>query len=242
MIAYKTYFKKKVVITGSEGQIGSILKSGLGKDFELYLIDKRAKKKKNNYRLDISKEYKKLKSVIKSKDAIIHLAWDNFEDFPNDRIVSDNKLMAENVYRAASEVKLRRIIIASSVHANDCCIKQGKLISALDNPCPDTPYGASKIYIESLGKYYAKHHGLQVICIRFGGINPGNKVMYKEDPNYDKVLLYKEDCINLIRKCINTKKVPSNFAVFYAISNNANRIHSVKNFLNWKPIYPLDNS
>lgn len=207
MITYKNLnSKQKVVITGSEGRIGSILKSGLKKDFDLYLIDKKAKDRKNTYKFDITKEYRRLKSIVKSKDAIIHLAWNNFEDFPNDNIVQDNKLMAENVYRAASEVGLKKIIIASSVHADDYCIKRKKPIFALDNLCPDTPYGASKLYIESLGKYYAKHYNLQVICIRFGGINPRNEIIYEEDLNYDKVLLYKEDCINLIRKCISIQK------------------------------------
>ncbi len=230
--------KLKVVITGSEGNIGSILQRGLSDDFDLYLIDKKSSIGINHFRIDIVSDRGRLKSVLKSKDVLIHLAWDNKEDFPNEEIVPENKTMAENIYRISREVGLKKVIIASSVHADNYSNNGENLISATRSPYPDGPYGASKTYIENLGKYYSQRYGLQVICIRFGGVNLNDEVLYNEDPEYDKVLLYKEDCIDLIKKCLYVKKVPSNYAVFYAVSNNLNRIHSINNFLNWQPKFP----
>lgn len=234
----KNQNKLKVVITGSEGRMGTILKEGLSNDFNLYLVDKKKSKLKNSYKLDIAKDFIRLKSILRLKDVVIHLAWDNREDFPNNKVVFENKIMAENIYRSAVKVGIKRVIIASSVHADDYSSKRKNEISPLSNPWPDTPYGASKVYIENLGKYYSMAYGLEVICIRFGGVNPQNKILYSEDQNYDKVLLYKEDLLDLIRKCLECRKVPSNYSLFYAVSNNLRRVHSFNNFLGWKPKFP----
>lgn len=230
--------QKDVVITGSSGCIGSILKKGLSRFFNCYYIDIKEKNSKNTFRVDISNEYNKLLEIFKGKSVVVHLAWDFFEDFPKETINFRNKLMAENIYKAAIEARIKRVIIASSVHANDYAfIKNNKKVFP-ENPWPDSPYGASKIYIESLGKYFSRKYGLEVICVRFGGVNLRDKIIYEEDPNYDKVLLYKKDCVALIKLCIQVKIVPDNFQVFAAVSNNKSRIHSINNFLDWRPKFP----
>lgn len=230
--------RKAVVITGSSGRIGSILQSGLADFSNCYLVDVKEKNGKKTFNVDISKEYNKLVNIFKKKDIVLHLAWDFFEDFPKDTINFRNKLMAENVYRAAVEAGVKRVIMASSVHANDYALIKGNKKVFPENSWPDSPYGASKIYIESLGRYFSRKYELEVICIRFGGVNSRDRVIYEEDPNYDKVLLYKKDCIDLIKRCIEVKMVPDNFQVFAAVSNNKNRVHSINNFLAWKPKFP----
>ena len=89
-----------------------------------------------------------------------------------------------------------------------------------------------------MGRYYSRKHGLEVICIRFGGVNEKDEVKFNEDPLYDKVLLYKKDFVQLIRMCIEVEKVPNNFAVFHAVSNMKGRVHALENFLGWKPNFP----
>lgn len=229
---------KKVVITGSSGCVGSILKRGLSGFFNCYLVDIKETNRNKAFNLDIYNEYEKLVNVFKDKDVVLHLAWNFFEDFPKETIDFKNKVMAENAYKAAIEAGVKRIIMASSVHANDYALaKNSKKIFA-ENSWPDSPYGASKIYIESLGKYFSSRYELEVICIRFGGVNCEDQVIYEEDPNYDKVLLYSKDCVDLIKLCIQIKKVPNNFQIFTAVSNNKNRVHPINNFLGWKPKFP----
>lgn len=191
--------------------------------------------------IDIATDYEKFKNALKGNDAIIHLAWDTLEDFPNENVVLENKIMAENVYRAAVEKDIRRVIIASSVHVNDYSKVPVDTYLSPELECwPDTPYGATKIYIEHLGRYYSRKHDLEVICIRFGGVNERNEIRFDEDLLYDKVLLYKEDFLQLIRMCIEVKKVPDNFAVFYAVSNVKGRVHALDNFLGWRPNFPKE--
>lgn len=211
------------------------MQEGLGDSFNLLCIDK-ISGSTSNVALDIAVDYEKFKGFLRKEDMIIHLAWDTFEDYPNENIVPQNKAMAENVYRAAVEKKVSRIVIASSVHANDySAVPIGEYITPQSESHPDVPYGATKVYIEHLGRYFSRKYGLEVICLRLGGVNKANEIRFNEDPLYDKVLLYKEDFLELIRMCIEVKKVPNDFTVFYAVSNVPGRIHSLGNFLNWRP-------
>ncbi len=228
---------KKIVITGSQGCIGSIIQGGLS-HHELCLVDIKKERDEKQFVIDIANNYHQLVKVFKGKDAIIHLAWNFFEDFPKETIDHNNKKMAENVYSAAVSAGVKRVIIASSVHANDYSSVNSIQDFDSPSPVPDSPYGASKVYIEALGKYYANYHGLEVVCVRFGGVNIHDVPIFEEDANYDKVLLYKQDCIDLIGMCISETHVPGNFQVFTAVSNNKDRVHQIDNFLNWQPNYP----
>ena len=229
---------KRIVITGSQGSLGKILQNELRGVFDLACIDKKPGSEKTIV-LDIANDYEKFKDTLKNIDIIVHLAWDTLEDFPSENIVQQNKIMAENVYRAAVEKNISRVIIASSVHTNDYSkVPIGTYLSPKSECWPDSPYGATKIYIEHLGRYYSRKYGLEVICIRFGGVNERNEIRFNEDPLYDKVLLYKEDFADLMRICIEVEKVPDNFAIFYAVSNVKGRVHALDNFLGWTPNFP----
>ncbi len=139
---------KRIVITGSRGSLGKILQNELRGVFDLTCIDKKPDSEETII-LDIANDYEKFKDILKSNDIIVHLAWDTLEDFPSENIVQQNKIMAENVYRAAVEKNISRVIIASSVHANDYSkIPTGAYLSPKSECWPDTTYGATKIYIE----------------------------------------------------------------------------------------------
>lgn len=229
---------KRIIITGSRGSLGKILQKELQDVFDLVCIDKKPDSEETIV-LDIANDYEKFRNIPKNNDIIIHLAWDTIEDFPSENIIQQNKVMVENVYRAAVENNISRVIVASSVHVNDYSKNfDGTYLSPKSECWPDAPYGATKIYIEHLGRYYSRKHGLEVICIRFGGVNEKNEIRFNEDPLYNKVLLYKEDFVQLIRMCIEVKKIPDNFAVFYAVSNVKGRVHALDNFLGWGPNFP----
>ena len=169
---------KRIVITGSRGSLGKILQKELQDVFDLACIDKKPDSEETIV-LDIADDYKKFRNILKGNDVIIHLAWDTLEDFPSENIVQQNKVMAENVYRAAVENNISRVIVASSVHVNDYSkVPIGTYLDPKAECWPDTPYGATKIYIEHLGRYYSRKHDLEVICIRFGGVNERNEMRF----------------------------------------------------------------
>lgn len=219
---------KEIVITGSRGVIGSVLISGLSgfKITSLNLPD-----------VDV-RQYEQLLSYFKGKTTIIHLAKnrDRVEENSRDDIYDpDDSLMTYNVYKAALEAKVKRVIMASSVHADNFYQWKGLGKLSIDRiPTPNSPYGANKVFMEALGRYYAKK-GLEVICVRFGGVNPANK---SPENNYweNAVWLSHKDCLAMIKACLKAEKVPNNFAVFYAVSNSKDRVHDTNNPFGWKPV------
>src|SRR3990167_11056794 len=219
----------KVAIIGGKGRIGSVLQKGL-KGFQIETLDFPEFEVRN---------YGELVKKITGFDALIHLAWNpNIEQIRESAWTtdydSDNSLMTFNIYKAAMESEVRRVIMASSVHADSYLKYKGKESLIVDSiPTPDSPYGANKIFMEALGRYYSKK-GLEVICVRFGGVNLENKPP-KDKPFEFPVWLYHEDLWSMINACLKAETVPNNFSVFYAISNNKGRIHDTSNPFGWKP-------
>lgn len=184
---------KKIVITGAHGIIGTVLMKELGGYQIIPVILPK---------IDV-RNYSSLVKVFSGSDVIIHLAWDDKEDnFRSSTINSDNTKMFSNVYKAAVTTKIKRVIMASSVHAKE-----------------NTPYGAHKRFMEELGKYYAEEYGLDIICIRFGGINSEDTPNIKEK-NYKKIWLSHSDCVVLVTSCIE-RKVPRHFQIVYGISKKS---------------------
>jgi len=222
---------KKLAITGSDGTIGTVLKKNLS-DYVITPIDLPD--------IDV-RNYDRLLEVLPNHDAVVHLAWDaKNENFRNCKINPDNSLMFYNIYRSAIETKVPRVIMASSIHADNFYLWRDKKLLTPDVIIgPDSPYGASKVFMESLGKYYSQN-GLEVICLRFGGVNPEDKVDIGED-GYNKVWLSHKDCVELVRTCIEAKKISNNFLIIYGVSNNTERVHDYSNPLNWIPRDNADN-
>lgn len=227
--------KKKILITGSQGSIGRILTIGLKDRYDIVGVDRKPTHNESEIQLDIMEDSDRLRRACRGREVIIHLAWDMREDFPKESIIPENKSMAERVMQAAIQEKIPRIILASSVHAHEYPDPSGVLINPSMLPLPDSPYGASKVYLEALGRYYSQKNGIEIVCVRFGGVNANDEMRFSEDPQYDKVFLSKSDCLSLLVACIEAKKIPDNFGIVYGISDVPGRLHSFENILGWRP-------
>ncbi|MGH3545324.1 MAG: NAD-dependent epimerase/dehydratase family protein [Mycobacteriales bacterium] len=220
-----------VVITGSSGVIGKILTNGLPHRIRcLDLPD-----------CDI-RSYENLLTAMQGSKAVVHLAWETQRDnFRSEYLDADNILMAFNVYRAAVECGVRRVIMASSVHAdNGPTQKYTGLKSAYSLPIPDSPYGAGKCAVESLGRYYATGKELEVVCLRFGAVNSENAP--PTTSQYErKVWLSNQDCVNLTARCIDAEPIPERYSIIYGVSNNEGRVHDIDNPVGWSPLDGAEN-
>jgi len=218
---------KKIIITGAKGTIGTVLRKGLLKEYSITGLDLPE--------FDV-RDYQKLLQVFPDHNTVIHLAWDTkTENEKSERINSDNCLMTSNVYQATLETKIKRVIMASSVHADEFLGWKGPGLLKPDKiPTPANPYGANKVFMEALGRYYAKYKGLEVICIRFGWVNPENLPNGHLD-RLNLTWLSHQDCIDLVKKCIEAKEVSQNFCIIYGVSNNSKRVHNLKNPFGWIP-------
>lgn len=152
--------KEKIAITGAKGTIGKVLMAGLT-DYDLKPMDLPE--------VDVRNQ-EKLIDEIKGRHVVIHLAWDTeTENWRSGKINPENMVMTFNVYEAAKRTGAKRVIMASSVHADQFRTWESQNLLTVDRvPVPTSPYGASKVFMETLGRFFATQ-GLEIICIRFGG-------------------------------------------------------------------------
>lgn len=219
---------EKVAITGSHGVIGSILTPELSKNYQITQL--------SLPETDV-RVLDQVLEKLKGNEAVIHLAWNSkTENFKNGRIDPDNKLMAVNVFNASLEAGVKRVIIASSIHADAFYGWEAPPYLSFDHiPVPDSPYGEDKVEIEELGREFAKR-GLEVVCIRFGGVNPKNEAAGYQYPKEERAsYLSHADFISLIREVLDDDEVPDNFVLMCAVSDNEGRIHDVSNPFGWIP-------
>lgn len=225
---------KRIAITGAHGVIGAFLVAELSHHgYEITQLV-RASTDINNY--------DGLVQALAGHVTVIHLAWNSrAEDVNSGQADQDNTRMFSNVYRAALEAKVKRVIMASSVHAHGFYnVTPGNLIHPYDLPTPDSPYGASKVHMEALGRFYATK-GLEVICIRFGAFGRQNipPVVTRRNNPIEKikraVWLSRDDCVGLVRKCLEAPSLPNNYELLYGISNNSGRVHDITNHIGWVP-------
>jgi nucleoside-diphosphate-sugar epimerase len=214
----------KILITGASGTIGKVLMKCLAEKHECIGIDKIPSQDVTV--VDIANEQSQVLNLLKNVDVVIHLAWDVRETGTLlNRSIPENKVMGEIMYALSLEQKVKRIILASSVHVSfghinyrhpgiveNHEILHEKKITTRDEVFPLGTYGASKVYLEALGKAYSEK-GLQVIAVRFGNVTDNDN--FGEYPFW----LSHRDCCQFIEKCIEANELP-NYSVFFAISDN----------------------
>lgn len=216
---------KKVLITGSGGVIGSVLRAKLPYHITEYDLP--------DY--DVT-NYEQLVEACRGHDALINLAYDKRnDDWLAETTNPENVRSSLNVFEAAHQAGVKRVIMASSVHADDFVGAHiAGPLNPLALPTPDSPYGASKCMMEALGRYYAHAKDLSVVCIRLGGINKGN--LPPEAPLSERQVWFShDDCTSLITACLQADTIPNNYALLYGMSNNKNLIHDLSNPFNWQP-------
>src|SRR5215211_952733 len=131
---------RRVLVTGSAGVIGTVLTTHLPYDITgLDLPDG-----------DIA-DYPRLVEHCRGQDAVIHLAGEfTTENWRSGDINPANFRLDLNVLDAAVEARVRRIVLASSVHADDFFAHDGPGLITADRalPVPTSPYGAHKLFLE----------------------------------------------------------------------------------------------
>ncbi|MCG6137519.1 MAG: NAD(P)-dependent oxidoreductase [Nostoc sp. LLA-1] len=158
----------KILVTGNEGMIGSVVEKVLRADgYEVIGFDIASGH-------DILNPHQ-ICSAIVGCDAVVHLAalLGNSSDTP-DEIMAVNLLGTWHILRAAAEAKLKRVVFFSSVDVLGIFKGERKpdYLPLDDNhPCyPTTPYAVSKRLGEEMCRYFTDSTGIPTICLRPPGV------------------------------------------------------------------------
>ena len=242
---------KNILITGGAGLVGSVLTKGLKDKFNISILDIKKVDGVDSHTGDIS-NIESIMPAFKGIDTVVHLAGDRRVHGDWDSILNNNIIGLYNIYEAARLSGVKRVVFASSQHATGgfydvepySFIEKGeyeklpKDYKPLDETCrirPDSFYGASKSFGESMSSYYSDFHDISTINIRIGW------VISDDDPNFSGISLTlwlsHRDIVQIIDLSINAPK-EIKYDTFYATSDNYWKIWSIekaKKILGYKP-------
>lgn len=169
--------KKKVLVTGGAGFIGSHLVDVLVlKGAEVTVVDNLSSGNLENLNKSLNKieflkadilDFEKINNIVKQVQVIFHLAAnaDVPKSVDDPKFDFDNNVIGSfNLLKSAVDNKIEKFIFASSaaVYGNP----QYTPIDEKHPTNPISPYGASKLAIEHLGRSYLNTYGLQFITMR----------------------------------------------------------------------------
>jgi len=119
-----------------------------------------------------------LYEACRGADAVVHLAAHQAPFVAADAEVFRNNVTATyNVFKAASDMGVRRIVHASSVaaygftYAQEIWDPEYLPLDETHPLAPKDPYAFSKVFGEQIADAYVSTHNLSVVSLRFAGIN-----------------------------------------------------------------------
>ncbi|MCX4574187.1 MULTISPECIES: NAD(P)-dependent oxidoreductase [unclassified Streptomyces] len=167
---------RTVLLTGAAGGLGTLMRGLLpGHGHRLRLLDLLPVEGEPDAITADLADRAALREAVRGVDAIIHLAGISLEA-SFDKILKANIEGTYNLYEAAREEGVRRVVFASSNHAvgftprprGDAPFGADSLIPVDTPRRPDTFYGLSKSFGEDLAQFYWDKHGLETVSVRIG--------------------------------------------------------------------------
>jgi nucleoside-diphosphate-sugar epimerase len=236
--------KRRLLITGAEGTIGTVLRERLAERYELRSLTRRPVPFESMV-ADIS-DLDAITPAFDGIDSVIHLAASSAVGSDWETNLSANIIGVRNVYEAARRAGAGQVVFASSNHAVGMYEVDGapSIYDPDDPRCydhtveirPDSLYGVSKVFGEALGRYYAERLGLRVICLRIGALRAANdphapahleaapeKPLTPEQQRarMQALWLSHADCARLVSCAVEADAVP--FGIVYGVSDVAGR-------------------
>jgi nucleoside-diphosphate-sugar epimerase len=249
--------KKRVLITGAGGRIGRILHETLGHTYDLRGIDRISVSGWISTTADLT-NLNAIVPAFQGQDTVVHLAAEprHTPDIGWDLLIPDNVVATANVFEAARQGGVKRVVFFSSMHVNGlyerdhpyAAIAQGhydglqpeqvRLVTHTMPLRPDGPYAASKIFGEALGRYYAEEFGMIVICIRLGTVGRDDKPGH--DPRSYVSWLSHRDLARLVERCIEIEGL--SYEIFFGASGNTWKIYDTPRAWQVLGLQPQDNA
>jgi uronate dehydrogenase len=199
-------------VTGAAGRIGTYLRERLSEsDWKLRLLDVEPFNDDREVIVADIRDPAALASAMRDVDAVVHLAGISTEGSLDD-ILAMNIEGTWRVFDAARRAAVPRVVYGGSNHAIGFT-PRCELLRADAPPRPDTNYGVSKAFGESVGRFYADRYGMRVACLRIGSCDDRPR-----SPRMLATWLSPDDAARLVEACLRSPRL--DYAVVYGISAN----------------------
>jgi nucleoside-diphosphate-sugar epimerase len=258
MDSNQTTTKPKVLVTGASGLIGGLTIAQLGDKYEFSGLSRRPVAGIPHTQADIA-DLEAIRRACRGMDMVLHLAAET-EDYDDwDKVMASTIGGALNVYRAAQEAGVWRVVFMSTGSTMcgyewfegspygklarnelDRLPPDARMLTHTDPPRPDSFYGVGKLFGENTGRLFSDRYGMSVLCIRLGAVLPSDRPeLIRHFPGY----LSQADAVQMIDKCL-AAPMSLAFDIFDAISENSRRwrdTNHAKDVIGWQPTGSSDN-
>src|ERR1700730_81440 len=206
---------RRIVFTGASGGIGTMIRPLLAPLYPGLVLSDRVKPKnllpsETFVAADLTKP-DEVAAVVKGADSVIHLGGFSVEG-PWDASLQANVIGCYNLFEAARQAGVKRVVFASSNHAVGFYPRRRKIGTDV-TVRPDSRYGVSKAFGEALGALYSDKHGIAVTCLRIGNVGP-----VPLDVRRLSIWISPEDLVQLFQ--IGLEHPDLRFEIFYGASDN----------------------
>jgi uronate dehydrogenase len=208
----------RILITGANGRLGSRLRKGLAPlARRLRLADREPIADLQDHEeqaiFDLA-DMDKTVAATEGCDAIVHFGGAPLETVW-DTILDANIRGSYHIYEGARKHGAKRVVYASSVHAVGYHEMEAN-IDANAPVRPDSLYGVSKTFVESLSRLYWDKFGIETVCLRiFSSFpEPADRRMLWSNLSF-------ADCVRLVEASLTAPRVGHTIA--FGTSDNRQR-------------------
>lgn len=206
---------KRILLTGAAGKLARRLRPALSRQCQtLRVTDLAALQPEHANEEVISADLSDAAAVarlVEGVDAIVH-----FAGYPReagwDVLVPANLISMTHLWEQALKAGVKRIVYASSNHATGFHPMERRIgIDA--EPKPDSRYGVTKVFAETLARFYYDKFGIESLGLRIGRC--------EDKPTDERMLstwLHPEDLIQLVELGLTR---PLKADLLYGVSRNS---------------------
>ena len=237
---------EKVGITGASGNIGTTLRNGLAREYELTLYDVVEIKqpyKGKFLKVDFARK-EELDGIFNGLDALIHLAGDPRPNAPRQVTLKNNFAATSYVFEEARRAGVKKIIYASSNFYHQGSIMQAlqetseHLITLDMPPTPNSLYADSKIFGENVGRHLS-HLGIQFVALRIGWTVPEDDPALYGGDYMRAVFCSQRDLVQAFDKAL---QLNTDYLAAFAVSDNSRNVFDLTETKEKLGFYPQDNA
>lgn len=210
--------RQPILLTGGTGQVAQLLADGLRRDYRLRRADLHppapGDTADDTFLIGDLTDPERLTAALDGVETVVHLAADPNPSDTWDQLAGPNTQLVARLLAAARERHIRRVVLASSIHAAGGYERsEATPVSPAwpTNPC--CMYGATKAFAEAAGRVYARDDAMSVVCLRLGYVRATPHGASKPQD-----WLSQPDLEQLVR-CALTADV--GYGVYFGISANA---------------------
>jgi nucleoside-diphosphate-sugar epimerase len=241
---------RRLLITGLSGLIGGALRRHVEGMYTLRALNRRPVPGVDCHLADLG-DLAAIQPAFVGIDTVVHLAAAAGDNNTPADILRSNVTGAYNVFEAARQAGVARVIFASSgatvsgwerdpplkhlVAGDYDKLGDWTRLTHESAVRPAGLYGASKVWGEALARVYADAHGMSVICLRIGRVKAEDRPTGPRDLS---VWCSQRDVVRMIVACIEAPPTVR-FDVFFVVSNNRwnyRDLEHARTVLGWAPL------